>query len=77
MFQDYIFIMTLSDIQNMTVSEKISVMDALWEDFRMKADQSDISETHQVLLDKRRESVQQGHAKLLDWESVKSVIGRT
>ena len=69
--------MTLSDIQNMTVSEKISVMDALWEDFRMKADQSDISETHQALLDKRRESVQQGHAKLLDWESVKSVIGRT
>jgi len=66
--------MTLSDIQNMTVSEKISVMDALWEDFRMKADQSDISETHQVLLDKRRESVQQGHSKLLDWESVKSFI---
>ena len=68
--------MTLSDIQSMTVSEKISVMDALWEDFRMKADRSDISETHRGLLDKRRKAVEQGEVKLLDWESVKSSIGR-
>ena len=68
--------MTLSDIQNMSVSEKISVMDALWEDFRMKADRSDISDTHRILLDMRRKAVEQGKVKLLDWESVRSSIGR-
>jgi hypothetical protein len=51
-------------------------MEALWEDLRDRFEQSEVPQRIKDLLDLRRVRVQQGSAKLLDWDAVKSSIGR-
>lgn len=51
-------------------------METIWEDMRERLDISDIPQSHKDLLDSRRERVASGESKILDWDSVKSSIGR-
>jgi putative addiction module component (TIGR02574 family) len=68
--------MTTAEIRQLPVSEKIQLMEALWQDLRERFDQMDLPQAHKDLLDQRRLRVKQGTAKLLDWDAVKSTIGR-
>ena len=52
------------------------MMEALWEDFRERFDQMDLPQAHKDILDQRRSQVEKDSAKLLDWDAVKSTIGR-
>ena len=68
--------MTVQEVRDLPVHEKLQIMEAIWEDFRDRFDRMDIPQQQKDLLDRRRARVREGTAQLLDWESVKSTIGR-
>lgn len=68
--------MTVQEVKDLPVREKLQIMEAIWEDFRDRFDHMDIPQQQKDLLDRRRARVREGVAQLLDWESVKSTIGR-
>ena len=68
--------MTVADIKSMSVEEKVQIMETIWEDMRDRFEHSDIPQSHKDLLDSRRAKVASGESKILDWDSVKSSIGR-
>lgn len=53
-------------------------MEVLWDDMRSTIDQAetDIPMNHKEILDSRKERVQNGEAKLLDWDEVKETVGK-
>jgi hypothetical protein len=69
--------MTAEEIKGLPIAQKLRMMEALWEDLRERFERFEIPEGHKNLLDQRRERVRTGHAKLLEWDSVKGTIGRT
>jgi putative addiction module component (TIGR02574 family) len=68
--------MTAAEVKELPITEKIQLMEVLWQDLRDRFDQMDLPQAHKDLLDQRRLHVEQGTAKLLDWDTVKSTIGR-
>lgn len=54
----------------------MQIMEAIWEDFRDRIENSELSEEHKKLLDERRARVEQGKAKLVDWEKIKGALGK-
>lgn len=68
--------MTAQDVRALPLNEKILIMEALWEDLRARFDRIDVSPAQQELLDRRRARVEEGTDTLLDWDAVKSTIGR-
>jgi hypothetical protein len=69
--------MTTDEIKSLPIEQKIHLMEVLWEDLRGRFDRFDISGVHKKLLDERRERIRTGQAQLLNWDSVKSSIGRS
>jgi len=68
--------LSIAEIHQLPIEEKLQIMEALWEDLRIRFERMEISQAHETLLDERRARVQNGTAKLLDWDAVKSTIGR-
>jgi len=68
--------MTGQEIKALPVDKKLQIMEAIWEDFRERFDQFDIPQQLKSLLDQRRARVREGSAELLEWDAVKSTIGR-
>ncbi|MBI4026990.1 MAG: addiction module protein [Verrucomicrobia bacterium] len=68
--------MTSAELKELPITEKIQIMEVLWEDLRERFDRMDLPQAHKDLLDQRRSRVEEGTAKLLDWDAVKSTIGR-
>jgi len=68
--------MSIAEIQQLPIEEKFQIMEALWEDLRDRFERMELPQSHKALLDQRRARVQNGTAKLLDWDAVKSTIGR-
>ena len=68
--------MTTEELKNLPREEKVLMMETLWADLRDHFEQAEIPATHKTLLDIRRERVVVGESRLLDWDQVKSTIGR-
>ena len=68
--------MTASDVKALPIDRKIQIMEAIWEDFRDRFERLEVPQQQKDLLDRRRARVQEGAARLLDWESVKATIGK-
>jgi putative addiction module component (TIGR02574 family) len=68
--------MTSEEVKALPLERKIQIMESIWEDLRDRFDRLQISQQQKDLLDRRRARVQEGAAQLLDWESVKGMIGR-
>jgi putative addiction module component (TIGR02574 family) len=68
--------MTAEEAKALPIAQKIQIMEALWEDLRDRFDQLDLPQSHRDFLDERRARVKEGSARLLDWDTVKSTIGR-
>ncbi|MDD2707888.1 MAG: addiction module protein [Verrucomicrobiae bacterium] len=68
--------MTIAEVRELPITEKIQIMELLWEDLRERFDRMDLPQAHKDLLDQRRSRVEAGAAKLLDWDAAKSTIGR-
>jgi hypothetical protein len=69
--------MTAEEIKALPISEKIHIMELIWEDLRDRFDHAQPSQHIKELLDQRRARVLDGAAQLLDWDSVKASIGRS
>lgn len=68
--------MTVEDVKTLPLNQKIQIMEAIWEDLRDRFEQLDLPEQLKELLDQRRARVRDGAAQLLDWDTVKSTIGK-
>ncbi len=69
--------MTTEEVRSLPIAQKIQIMEAIWEDLRDRFEQSELPERLKELLDQRRARVREGSTKVLDWDTVKSSIGRT
>ena len=68
--------MSIAEIKNLPLHEKLQIMEVIWIDLREHVDSSGVPREHRELLDSRRERVSTGEAKLRDWDTVKKSVGR-
>lgn len=68
--------MTVEEVKALPVAQKMQIMEAIWEDLRDRFEQAEIADSTKRLLDQRRARARDGSSVLLDWDSVKSAIGR-
>ena len=61
-------------LNEMTVQEKLAVMESLWEDLSRSPDAIESPEWHKEVLDERRQRVADGTAQFEDWEKAKTKI---
>jgi hypothetical protein len=61
-------------LEQMTVADKISTMEYLWDDLSRHASESLSPAWHVDLLMQREEGVSVGEAQFLDWEQAKKKI---
>jgi len=64
------------DIKSLPTDEKVRIMEAIWDDMREHFEEAPISQEVIDLLRERQARVAHGEAKLLDWDQVKSALGR-
>ena len=68
--------MTTAEVKNLSLEEKLRLMESLWLDLREHAVAADIPEAHKRLLDERRARAESGEVALHDWDDVKDSIGK-
>jgi putative addiction module component (TIGR02574 family) len=68
--------MTVDEVKTLPMAQKIQIMEAIWEDLRDRFEHLDLPDQLKELLDQRRARVRDGSAQLLDWDAVKSTIGK-
>ncbi len=67
--------MSIAEIRELPLAEKLQIMEAIWEDLRSHADQVLVPQWHKDLLDERRRAVEAGRDEVLDWDTVKDSLG--
>lgn len=65
---------TLFQIDQMTLEEKLRVMEALWDDLCQHEEDVPVPLWHKELLEERERMVEEGKAQFLDWETAKRRI---
>jgi len=58
----------------MSVAEKLSLMEQLWEDLRARAEGVPMPQWHKDTLDERERLIQNGQAQFEDWQTAKKRI---
>ena len=67
--------MTISlPLDQMTIEEKLQLMEALWEDLSRHADEMQPPAWHAEALAEREAAIARGEAQFEDWESAKKRI---
>jgi putative addiction module component (TIGR02574 family) len=66
--------MSIAEVKQLPLAEKLQIMEAIWEDLRARAEQVPVPQWHRDLLDERRKAVKDGREELLDWDSVKNAL---
>ena len=67
--------MTLSlPLKQMTVEEKLQVMEAIWEDLSQRADQIKPPDWHGDVLAEREAAIARGETQFEDWETAREKI---
>lgn len=61
-------------IDQMTVAEKLRIMEELWDDLRARAEGVPVPQWHKDLLDERERLIESGEAQFGDWETAKKRI---
>lgn len=59
-------------LSEMTVSEKLEVMEALWQDLSRNADALESPGWHKTVLEEREKRIQSSEARFIDWEQAKA-----
>jgi hypothetical protein len=68
--------MTTQEIRTLPTEEKFQIMEALWTDMQAHYEATSLSPELLSLLRHRKDRVEKGEAKLLEWDKVKFAIGR-
>ena len=61
-------------LNDMTISEKLQLMETLWEDLSRNADALESPEWHRDVLEERERRIASGEARFSDWEEAKADI---
>ena len=61
-------------IDQLTIAEKLRIMEELWDDLRTRAEDVPVPQWHKDLLDERKRLVETGEARFDDWEAAKRRI---
>lgn len=61
-------------LKDMTLLEKLAVMESLWEDLSKTPDAIESPTWHKNALEERRQRTAQGQSKFSDWETAKADI---
>lgn len=61
-------------LNDMTVSEKLQLMEALWEDLTRNAEAIESPEWHREILEERERRIASGKVQFSDWEQAKADI---
>ena len=61
-------------LKDMTLHEKMAVMESLWEDLAGSSDAIESPEWHKEILDRRRQRIAEGTAQFIDWQAAKAEI---
>jgi len=61
-------------IDQMTLAEKLRVMEKIWEDLRARAEGVPMPQWHKDLLDQREKRIESGEAQFVDWENARKRI---
>ncbi len=61
-------------LEDMTVTEKLQMMEELWSDLCCNQNQIPVPQWNKDILDRREELVKQGKATFVDWETAKKRI---
>jgi putative addiction module component (TIGR02574 family) len=59
-------------LNEMTLSEKLEVMETLWQDLSRNAEALESPDWHKTVLDEREQKIQSGKSQFLDWQQVKA-----
>jgi hypothetical protein len=61
-------------LKDMTLKEKLEMLEVLWEDLARSAESVESPDWHKKTLEKRGQRVAQGKARFTDWETAKAEI---
>jgi hypothetical protein len=61
-------------IDQLSLEEKLQIMEALWEDLRTRAGEMPVPQWHKDVFDRRERMIETGEARFEDWESAKKRI---
>ena len=67
--------MGIAEIHQLPLSDKLQIMEAIWDDLRSNAEAVLVPDWHKNLLDERRNVVEQGKEQVLEWDEVKDSLG--
>jgi hypothetical protein len=68
------FMIARSDIRQMPLSDKLVMLEALWEEISSEPDQVEIPQWHKDILDERLMAAERGEVELIDWEIAKKQV---
>jgi len=63
--------MSIAEVMQLPLAEKLQIMEAIWEDLRAQAERVPVPQWHRDLLDERRKAAEEGREELFDWDSIK------
>ena len=63
-------------LHEMTLAEKLQLMEALWEDLSRNADALESPDWHREVLEERERRIASGEARFSDWEAAKAEVRR-
>jgi putative addiction module component (TIGR02574 family) len=73
----YITVMqAAAELKQMTVREKIQLMEALWDDLCGAEEAIPVPDWHKAVLDERERQVAAGEAEFVDWDAAKERIAK-
>jgi putative addiction module component (TIGR02574 family) len=67
----------VADILELSVAEKIQLVEDIWDSIRRDADELPVSEAEKTELDKRLESYRQNPDEGIEWETLKRNLLQT
>jgi putative addiction module component (TIGR02574 family) len=62
------------DLKQMALSEKLRLMEALWDELCSREEDVPIPDWHKTVLDEREREIAEGNASFIDWETAKERI---
>lgn len=65
---------TKLQIDQLTIAEKLRIMEELWDDLRMRAGGVPVPQWHKDLLDERERLIESGEAQFDDWDAARKRI---
>jgi hypothetical protein len=67
-------VQTTPSIEEMTVTQKLQLMEALWQDLTRPPEHFDPPEWHREVLEERQRAVQNGETEYIDWDDAKKQL---